>query len=404
MAICFTDELLTSLRTDRLQEEFYAADFPYGGSFGVRVSKTGRKVFFIVYCLNKKRRRFTLGAFPVLSLNEAKEKALEILRLVEEGRDPATERRFGTGPQTFQDLVSVFRQRHLENLRQSTRREYERIIKSELLPRWSNRSIESIGGGDIFNLLQQIAEERQSPIMANRTRALVSKVFNWAKERGLASDNPAQRSMIAPEREQPAVILSWDEIGLLWRVTVTQPVTMRGVFRLMLLTGQRPCDVLALRWRDVEFDWWTVPPRKKDSSPHRVYLSLPSVLLLRDVRGLSEGKEFVFASPKGGHVKEIRKTAVRLNKEMGSAREWRPFDLRRTMSLRMRELNVRPDVIEYILNGTSRLSRLISRGPGHDYRDEAKKALTLWAQKVLAAGEPAPQKKKRTGKVVNLFG
>ena len=61
--------------------------------FSLRVFPTGRKVFTVKYRYGLKQRRLPLGVHPRISLAEARNKALEALRLVDEGIDPTARRR-----------------------------------------------------------------------------------------------------------------------------------------------------------------------------------------------------------------------------------------------------------------------------------------------------------------------
>lgn len=83
-----TDNLLRSLKTNKTQEFFWDKSFP--GSFGVRVTKGGSKAFVLRYRLDGRRRSPALGRYPVLSLKDAKEMALEALRRASRGKDLET--------------------------------------------------------------------------------------------------------------------------------------------------------------------------------------------------------------------------------------------------------------------------------------------------------------------------
>jgi len=88
-----TDEIIPSLSPRQQLEEFYDRNFAAGGSFGLRVGAGGKRSYFLIYSLHGHRRRMTLGAYPTLSLSEARSKAQGLLRMVAQGRDPARELR-----------------------------------------------------------------------------------------------------------------------------------------------------------------------------------------------------------------------------------------------------------------------------------------------------------------------
>src|SRR6476660_2839198 len=85
-----TDKQVRALRTDRNQQDFMDGTLP---GFAVRVTRTGRKSFTLLYRLpwrvdpQRTQRRVTLGQYPFLSLAEARKRALEILGIVASGKD-----------------------------------------------------------------------------------------------------------------------------------------------------------------------------------------------------------------------------------------------------------------------------------------------------------------------------
>src|SRR3954468_8189092 len=82
---------LTSAAVDRFppppsgQMEYYDTHLP---AFGVRVSYSGTKAWFVMTRVDRKLTRLTLGRYPAMSLGEAREKAREAVHHVKVGRDP----------------------------------------------------------------------------------------------------------------------------------------------------------------------------------------------------------------------------------------------------------------------------------------------------------------------------
>jgi len=419
--VALNEDMIETLRTERSQEEFYDSEFKLDGSFGLRVSKSARKVFFVIYSINGKRKRMTLGAYPVLALSEARKRALEIVRSVAEGRDPASERRQYRTAETFSQLVELFLERHVEQTcKESTKREYRRILQGELVPAWGDRRVGDISAGDVHLLLEEIAVGRGSVVMANRVRALAGKLFAYAVNCQLLEKNPVVTTA-TPGRELPAQrILGFDEIKLLWQVLEGEDVIVAGIFKLLVLTGQRPADVMSMRWSDVTLETWTLSARTtKDSDVFRVYLPPQAMQVLRQVREAESSSEYVFPSRSGrtvrggrpvrsgSHVSYIRKTARRLCQQMGVEQVWSPRDIRRTVALRLGELGVRPDLVERILaRNVYYLRRGLSEEGGvgsFDYFDEIKHALTQWNRKVASVVDVGPRPEPGD-KVVKLFG
>src|SRR5262249_53732965 len=146
--------------------------------FGVRVSYGGKRAFVVRYRVVGRLRRLTLGPYPDLSLAEARRKARLVLGDVARGTDPAEEKQVQREGLRFKDLAKDY----LEVAEKRHRRwtEEKRIIEKDLLPTLSWRLLSDIKRRDIRELVEGIARKRNAPIMANRTLALLSRMFNFA--------------------------------------------------------------------------------------------------------------------------------------------------------------------------------------------------------------------------------
>src|SRR5205823_3658195 len=140
----------------------------------------------------------------------------------------------------------------------------EYLLRSEVLPHWQHRAIVDIRRRDVRELVDGIAE-RGAPILANRTTALLSKVFKFALDDELIEASPAMRiPRPAPERQRDRV-LTEDEIRTLWQQfgALDEP-SMAALYRLRLLTVQRGGEVASMRWQDIDLNggWWTIPSER----------------------------------------------------------------------------------------------------------------------------------------------
>jgi len=129
-----TDRTVQSLKTSQQQEDFYDNTFNSGGSFGVRVSRAGRKVFFVFYRAQGKKKRFNLGAYPMLSLADARKKAIRAMADIEEGSDPAKEKQEKRTAETFSELVEIYFKYHGNKLAASTQKDFRTMLKRDVIP------------------------------------------------------------------------------------------------------------------------------------------------------------------------------------------------------------------------------------------------------------------------------
>ena len=347
-----TDRLLKNLKTEETVEEYWDQSFP--GSFGVRVMKSGRKTFTFMYRTGGRCRKMKMGTYPALTLAKARQQAFDLLRVVERGKDPAEERKQKRNARTFEELAQLYLEMHaLPNKKPASIKEDTRILNTYLLPAWGRRKFQSITRSDVIRLLDEVKLKRKAPVMANRVKALASTIFSFASRKALVPEtfaNPCA-NVEQPTREKSRDrVLSDDEIRALWEDLENRAEPSASIYRLVLLTGQRPGEVKAMRWADIDGEnIWTIPATEtKNKREHKVPLSSHAMAAIERLRPLSGENEFVFAAPSGGHIKWLQKMSQRIQKNTGF--NFRPHDLRRTCATNLSKLGVDDVTIAGILN------------------------------------------------------
>jgi integrase len=326
-----------------------------------------------------KKRRLTLDRYPALSLSAARQQAQEAILAAARGEDPAARTKAEKGAPTFAILARDYLEKHAKAKKRSWR-EDSRVIERELVPRWGRRKVVAISRRDVHELLDGIVE-RGSPIQANRTLALVRKIFNWAIGRGMVPANPCLQ-IEAPAREkQRQRVLSDVELSSLWQAFDAVGPLLGPMFKLRLLTAQRGGEVASMRWRDIDLDTatWTIPPEAaKNGLAHTVPLSRPAVVLLRDLQIMASSAEWVFPSPRPGqHVQNVQKAANRVRSASG-VQNFVLHDLRRTAASRMTASGTSRLVVSKILNHVEHgVTRVYDR---YSYETEKRQALDEWAE------------------------
>lgn len=361
-----TDRSLKSLRTSKSRDMFWDSVLP---GFGVRVTQNGRKTFVVRYRLNGKRPRVTIGSYPAFGLADARARARTILLQVGTGEDPCR-------AESFAALADLYLERHAKPKKRSWRYD-ERQLKRDLLPAWGKRKAAEIRRGDVHEILDGILD-RGSPAMANRTRALISKVFNFGITRGIVEHNPAAHVPPPAKLQSRQRVLSEEEIRELWTLLDSDLLTplMAASFKLRLLTAQRGIEVLSMQWDQVDGVWWTIPPEvAKNGLAHRVPLSAQAKAVLDGIQHLSGGTPWVFPSPRdNGPIQWVQKASRELRGE--TSFDWTPHDLRRTAATCMASMGVQRVVLSKILNHVeSSVTAIYDRA---SYDRDKQEALIQW--------------------------
>jgi integrase len=366
---------------------------------GVRVLPTGRKSWFLRYGPREARRRIVLGPYPAVSLEAARDKARELVAGVKiGGRDPMAEReaertaRRKEEAATFGFLAACYLEEHAKrNKRLRAWKEDERKLGVEVLPVWGSRPAAEIRRADVRELLERIAAERGG-VCANRTRTLIHRVFTFGIEKERVESNPVygvKRVYAETPRER---VLSEEEILALWPLFDRLQPAVAAAWRLVLLTAQRPGEVLSMRWRDLERDsrgwWWNIPAElTKTNRAHRVPLAPQALAVVEALRPLTSSTEWVLASrAEGKRLTWLSHSSVRL-REWSGLEHFTPHDLRRTAATWLGRSGVRPDTIDQLLNhAAGRISRTYNRA---GYDAEKRQAVILLGELVesVLAGE-----------------
>lgn len=345
---------------------------------------TASMVWYLVYRKpNGPPIRLKLGKYPHMSLAEARAAARKEKAKIDAGHDPAAEHRAAKLAPTFAEVAAEYLEHHAVHKR--TAREDRRILDHDLLPAWAHLKMRAITRRDIIALLDAI-KARGAPIMANRTLALISKIFNFALDREIVAANPCFRlRKPAPERSRERW-LNDDEIRALWEALESEGTT-GTVFKILLLTAQRKGEVQGMSWDEIDFETttWTIPPqRSKNKRSHLVPLSKPVIDLLaaqQQHQAKSRISPYVFPSPRPyrGHITQLGKAVQRLKSLSGV--DFHIHDLRRTAATGMARLGVDRTIIAKILNHTDRSVTAIYER--HAYEREMRAALDLWADHVM---------------------
>lgn len=341
---------------------------------------TGAPVFYARYREGGRYRRVKIGAFPGVSLVDARDRA-RALSLSRQRRDQPEAT---VEPGSFADLVTAFL-RHRKAKKEAGLAEVERMLKRDVLPVIGSRPAASIRPRDIAAILDA-AVERGAPTQANRLRAHLIRVFRYGMERERCEINPALM-LSKPHKEKPRErVLSGDEIAALWRELELRHPTPRNLFRFLLLTGLRPGEARLLTWQDVDSQQILVPAeRMKARREHRLPLPDLAHRILESQRDLCLPGALVFPSTlhadRPYDQSSLSHTARKLGAKLGFA--FRPQDLRKTCASGLAALGVPEEVRQRILAHTPRsvTNRVYNV---HQYEAEVREALDEWARTIQA--------------------
>jgi len=323
-----------------------------------------------------RRSELTLGPLgsrsPALTLEGARQEVDRLRTELRKGRDPLAKReterreraaqrraRIAAGPDgplpgSFGELARLYLRdaRKKDGSPKRSLPEDRRKLERDVLPLWRDRAAGKITRGDVRALVAGIAAGegnrarpgRPAPVAANRTRALLSRVYAFALEMEYpgVDSNPAYRLTPPGSERSRERVLNPAELRALWEATEAEPLGPRVAVRLLLATALRRGELLGARWRDIEADgsgaWLAVPAeRSKNGRSLRIPLSTLARELIAELAPTAHA-EFLFPGPSGAApLGDMKRTVDRLRQRVAELAgpeadpaRWVLHDLRRT--------------------------------------------------------------------------
>ncbi|MEO5337843.1 MAG: site-specific integrase [Magnetospirillum sp. WYHS-4] len=283
-----------SLAAGEREQVLWDSDLP---GFGLRIKPSGLRSYIIQYRDAQGRScRATLGRHGPLTPDEARKLAEARL---DAARHPATRSVEARRPARRGDTLLAFCERYMEQhalpkKRPRSAKEDRRLIDGRILPMLGGLRIDRVGVAEVKFLHESL---RGTPYEANRTLALLRKMFNLAEDWGLRAprSNPCKQVEPFPEQAR-ARRLGGPELARLGAVLKEaetkgrEDVTVLSCLRLLLLTGGRVSEVIGLRWDHV--DWEGKALRFEDPDglepPRRVPLGKAALETIADLPYVSD--------------------------------------------------------------------------------------------------------------------
>ncbi|MDE2128735.1 MAG: integrase arm-type DNA-binding domain-containing protein [Betaproteobacteria bacterium] len=264
-----------------------------GGGLYLEITHSGGKLWRLKYRHLGKEKRISLGAYPAVSLKEARERRDAARRQLAEGNDPSAVkqakklRERTMAASSFEAVAKEWFQRHLADKAENHRVKVIRRLERDVFPFIGTRPVAEIKPPEVLAVLHRI-EQRGVLETAHRARGDIGQVMRYAIATGRAEVDPTPslrgalpaykgKHMAAPAHDPAAVgaiLRSFDAFS------GTAPVA--AAVRLLPLLFCRPGELRVMRWEDVDLDAsvWSYRVSKTDID-HIVPLSRQAVAILR---------------------------------------------------------------------------------------------------------------------------
>ena len=203
----------------------------------VAVSSTGRKNFVLYRKVAGRPERITIGLYPDLSIEQARDKAEELNGAIARGENPGEKRRTIRAEDTLGELFNIYLEHHAKPHKKTWADDIG--LFNNHFNNWRVKKISSIRRMDVVSLHGHIGRF-SGKYAANRAIELLSSMFNKAIEwGGWQGQNPAEGIEAFREKKRDR-FLQPEELPYFFKALSQEPnETIRDYIavRLTRLTG-----------------------------------------------------------------------------------------------------------------------------------------------------------------------
>lgn len=273
------------------------------------VTPAGGKLWKVKFRINGREKKLSLGAYPDVSLKDARRLRDQARAAKADGIDPAREKqasKVAAKIGTANSFVAVAED-YIDKMTRDGLAEVTvvkaRWLLDHLRPTIGKLPVAEVTPHEIFQVLKKI-ESTGKRETANRVRSFASRVFRYAIATARAANDPAHAlrgSLSTPIVKHHAAIINPIELGGLLRAIDGYSGEFATIVALKLTPHvfQRPGEVRQMQWQelDLENSIWTLPaPRMKQRQPHSLPLSSQAVALIKEVQAITGNGKYVFPS------------------------------------------------------------------------------------------------------------
>jgi integrase len=302
----------TACRTSKPGEKPYKLSD--GGGLYLLIEKNGSKLWRHAFRFDGKQKLVALGAYPVVSLADARAGRDANKSLLAKGVDPAVQRKIDRGAariarsNTFSLVADELLEKFKAEGDDPKTLEKKKWLLSFINADLGDRPVAEIKAPELLDVLRKI-ERRGRFDTARRARSLAGRVFKFAIATSRAERDPSADlagALISPKVQHRAAITEPKAVGALLRAIddLDGQLTTRAALQLIAVTFVRPGELRNAEWKefDISNAVWNIPAEKmKMSRPHKVPLSRQATEIIEGIRAVTASSRYLFPQIRSWH-------------------------------------------------------------------------------------------------------
>ena len=317
-----------------------------GDGLQLTIRYNGSKVFEFRYTspTTTKKQKITIGKYPIITLQDAREERLKLQRLLYNGIDPKEEREVQkVKSMTLEAVVKGYIDNMESGICDKTFVRNKGMIDRDILRMLGDRPIKEITRFDVLDVIKDI-ESRGSIESAKRTLNIFSQIWRYAMSLGIVEHNVAldidrkalQKStstnypFLSERKELVKLIKDMHDASIEFNTKIALLFSMH--------TFLRPSNVRYLEWNEIDIDnrVISIPGEKmKTRKPHLVPLTDQTIEILNLARKFNTSAQYVFLTARAKVMSDA--TMNRALERMGYAGKQTVHGFRHTASTILNE-------------------------------------------------------------------
>jgi len=249
------------------------------------------------------RTDFGLGGATLVTLNEAREKALEYRRMAVRGLNPRH-----NAALDIPTFIEIAQQVHIDRMPTWRSKKHGenwlRSVELYVFPKIGSMPVSDIGQPEVLSVLSPIWTNKHET--ARRISQRIKTILDVAKSKGFRKgENPVaeiQNAHVLPKvntkhAHHPA--MKWQAVPAFYVDLKAREAMAAKALMFTCLTGSRTNEVLGAKWDEFDFKakLWTVPAeRMKTGTDHRVPLTDEMIAIAEPLQDMAS--EYVFEGQK----------------------------------------------------------------------------------------------------------
>ena len=364
-----------------------------GGGLYLFVTKSGGKLWRLKYRHHGKERLVSYGAYPAVSLADARALRDESRKVLSAGEDASTakkeKRRLEklAANQTFGLVAKEYLAKQKAEGHAISTTVKNTWLLEDLAAPLAGRPIAQIRPPEVLELLRQI-EARGTYESALRLRSAIGRVMRYAVATGRADDDPTaalKGALQAVQVRHRAAITKSGEVGQLMRAIdgLEGTAVVKAALKIMALCFPRPGELRYAQWSEIDLNEaiWAIPEeRTKMRRAHSIALAPQAVEVFRDLQKITGNRALAFPGVRNPKVPLSENTLNAALRRLGyTADEMTAHGFRTIASTLLNESGLwNPDAIERALahQDANAVRRAYARG---EYWEERVRMAAWWA-------------------------